>query len=117
MFAYGVLPDFQLQTGPGEFNETIFQAFDYVISEASKRNLKLLIGLSSNWIYSPNQSDTKCAPLLTSYFTCRSAIWREQQTHISTVVSWAALFVWSRSASFAGHIMSVLQYLLFLSPK
>jgi len=60
MFAYGVAYGYQLQTGPGTYNESAFKNMDFVIAEAGKRDLKLLISLASNWIYAPNTTGTKC---------------------------------------------------------
>lgn len=59
MFAYGVGFGYQLQTAPGQANESAFKDMDYVISEAGKRNLKLLVSLSSNWVYGTNTTGTK----------------------------------------------------------
>jgi mannan endo-1,4-beta-mannosidase len=60
MFAYGVQPNYRLQYGLGKYNETAFKDLDFVISEAGKRNLKLIVALASNWVYSPGTSGTKC---------------------------------------------------------
>lgn len=62
MFAYGVAYGYQLQTGPGTYNESAFKNMDFVIAEAGKRDLKLLISLASNWIYAPNTTGTKYPP-------------------------------------------------------
>lgn len=62
MFAYGVQPNYRLQYGLGKYNETAFKDLDFVISEAGKRNLKLIVALASNWVYSPGTSGTKYAP-------------------------------------------------------
>lgn len=59
MFAYGVGYNYQLQTAPGQVNNSAFNDMDFIISEAGKRNLKLLVSLSSNWIYGTNTTGTK----------------------------------------------------------
>ncbi len=59
MFAYGVGYNYQLQEAPGAVNASAFQDLDFIISEAGKRNLKLLVSLSSNWVYSTNTTGTK----------------------------------------------------------
>lgn len=60
MFAYGVGYNYQLQESPGVYNASAFKDLDFIISEAGKRNLKLLISLASNWIYGSNTTGTKC---------------------------------------------------------
>jgi mannan endo-1,4-beta-mannosidase len=61
MFAYGVSYGYQLQTNEARgYNESALKDMDFVISEASKRNLKLIVSLASNWIYGPNTTGTKC---------------------------------------------------------
>lgn len=59
MFAYGVGYNYQLQEAPGQVNASAFQDLDFIISEAGKRNLKLLVSLSSNWVYGANTTGTK----------------------------------------------------------
>jgi mannan endo-1,4-beta-mannosidase len=62
MFAYGVQNGYnvQLVDNPGSYNETALADMDYVVSEAGKRGLKLIVALASNWIYNPTMSGTKC---------------------------------------------------------
>ncbi|GAB4817240.1 hypothetical protein N2152v2_004286 [Parachlorella kessleri] len=38
-----------LQTQPGEFAESVFRALDFVVAEAGKRGLKLLLDLTNYW--------------------------------------------------------------------
>lgn len=66
MFAYGVTPGYQLQVAPQQYNETALRDLDYVVSEAGKRNLKLIVALSSNWVYNTNTSGSKCAAAVAS---------------------------------------------------
>lgn len=61
MFAYGVGYGYQLQESPGVSNASAFKDMDFIVSEASNRGLKLLISLSSNWIYGANTTGTKYA--------------------------------------------------------
>jgi len=71
MFAYGVGYGYQLQTAPGQTNASAFRDMDFIISEAGKRNLKLLVSISSNWIYGTNTTGTKC--YYTNYTTTASS--------------------------------------------
>lgn len=70
MFAYGVGYNYQLQEAPGQVNASAFQDLDFIISEAGKRNLKLLVSLASNWVYGVNTTGTKC--YYTNYTTTAS---------------------------------------------
>ncbi|KAH9330458.1 hypothetical protein KI387_002566, partial [Taxus chinensis] len=38
-----------LQKSPGVYDEDVFQALDFVISEAQKYNIRLILSLSNNW--------------------------------------------------------------------
>ncbi|CAD7699737.1 unnamed protein product [Ostreobium quekettii] len=44
-------PKFPFQTGPGVYNEQAFQALDFVIAEARRSGIKLLLSLVDNWKY------------------------------------------------------------------
>jgi mannan endo-1,4-beta-mannosidase len=50
---FGVVCSFvvtlDLRSLQGQYNEDAWQAFDFVISEASKRGLRLVIALANNW--------------------------------------------------------------------
>lgn len=48
-FAFGTTEGFGLQTKPGEYNEKAFKALDFVIDEAGKRGLKLILAVANNW--------------------------------------------------------------------
>ena len=63
MFAFGVTEGYNVQlfNDPGQYNESALADMDFVVSEAGKRGLKLIIALASNWIYNPTASDTKYA--------------------------------------------------------
>ncbi|VFQ62408.1 unnamed protein product [Cuscuta campestris] len=41
--------DLPLQISPGVYNETMFQALDYVMSEAGNQSIKLVLSLVNNW--------------------------------------------------------------------
>ncbi|KAG6401088.1 hypothetical protein SASPL_137933 [Salvia splendens] len=43
--------DSPLQSSPGSYNENMFQGLDYVISEAGKHNIKLILSLVDNYNY------------------------------------------------------------------
>ncbi|KAK9838655.1 hypothetical protein WJX74_000745 [Apatococcus lobatus] len=50
MFAHGVHPDFPLQIAPGEYNEKAFKALDYILDEASKLGIRVIMTLGDNWV-------------------------------------------------------------------
>lgn len=62
MFGHGVATGFHLQdpAAPGTYSERAFQAFDYVLDQAARFGLKLVISLANNWDTDSN-SDNKCA--------------------------------------------------------
>jgi len=64
MFGHGVATGFHLQdpAAPGTYSERAFQAFDYVLDQAARFKLKLVISLANNWDTDSN-SDNKCAAL------------------------------------------------------
>ena len=49
-FAFGTTEGFGLQTKPGEYNEKAFKALDFMIDEAGKRDLKLILAVANNWV-------------------------------------------------------------------
>ncbi|KAK9861038.1 hypothetical protein WJX84_009430 [Apatococcus fuscideae] len=52
MFGFGDTQDNQggaLETSPGQYNESVFKSFDYVLDAAARHNVKLIIALSDNW--------------------------------------------------------------------
>lgn len=59
MFAFPVVDGFNLETEPGVYNESMFQAFDYVVAKAGQLGLKLLPSLANNWEYNNNMTQTK----------------------------------------------------------
>ncbi|MCJ1422622.1 hypothetical protein MMC29_000502 [Sticta canariensis] len=59
MFAFPTVDGFNLETEPGVFNESMFQAFDYVVAKAGQLGLKLLPALANNWEYNSNMTQTK----------------------------------------------------------
>lgn len=38
-----------MQPQPGVYNETVFEGLDFVVAEAGKRNLKLILVVADNW--------------------------------------------------------------------
>ena len=61
VFGFPVQKGFNLQTGPGVYNEWAFEGLDRVIAEAGNAGLKLIIALTNNWNYNTLQTDWKCA--------------------------------------------------------
>lgn len=59
MFAYGTAFNYNLQTSANGVNESALKDMDFVLNEAAKRNLKLTVALSSNWVYGPNTTGTR----------------------------------------------------------
>ncbi|KAK9815119.1 hypothetical protein WJX73_008049 [Symbiochloris irregularis] len=60
MFGFSVQQGINDQYSPGVYNESLLVAFDNVIADAGKRNLKLIVALANNWDYNGNMSDCKC---------------------------------------------------------
>ena len=62
MFGHGVASGFYLQNpaAMGTYNEQAFRAFDYVLDQAARHQLKLVISFADNWDTDSN-SDNKCA--------------------------------------------------------
>lgn len=48
-WAHTVSEEFALQTAPGEYNEGIFRGFDYVLDEARKHGIRLILSFTDNW--------------------------------------------------------------------
>eukprot|EP00210_Caulerpa_lentillifera_P001222 g1178.t1 len=48
-WAHTVSEEFALQTRPGEYNEGIFRGFDYVLDEARKRGIRMILSFTDNW--------------------------------------------------------------------
>ncbi|KAK2658836.1 hypothetical protein Ddye_005369 [Dipteronia dyeriana] len=48
-WAFSDRGDQALQISPGVYSESVFQGFDFVISEAKKYGLKLILSLSNNY--------------------------------------------------------------------
>jgi len=44
-----VNPQYALQTAPGEYKESVLQGLDYLLDEARKNDIRLVLALSSNW--------------------------------------------------------------------
>lgn len=44
-----VNPQYALQTAPGEYSEAAFRGLDYVIDQARKNNIRLILAFTSNW--------------------------------------------------------------------
>lgn len=62
VFGHGVATGFYLQNpaAPGTYSERAFQAFDWVLDQAARFGLKLVITFADNWDTDSN-SDNKCA--------------------------------------------------------
>ena len=69
VFGFPVQKGFNLQTGPGVYNEWAFEGLDRVIAEAGNAGLRLIIALTNNWNYNTLQTDWKCAPEARAGFT------------------------------------------------
>ena len=48
-FAFGTEEGFALQKKPGQYDEATFKALDFVLDEARKRGLRLVLALANNW--------------------------------------------------------------------
>ena len=44
-----VSPQYALQPAPGKFNEAAFQGLDYMLEEARKNNMRVILSLTTNW--------------------------------------------------------------------
>lgn len=49
IFAFTVNPQYALQTKPGVYSEAAFKGLDYILDEASKNNIRLILAMTSNW--------------------------------------------------------------------
>lgn len=56
-FGHGVDSSFPLQEKPGKYNERAFKALDYILDEASKVGVRLILTMTDNW--SPADSKTQ----------------------------------------------------------
>jgi mannan endo-1,4-beta-mannosidase len=48
-WAHPVSPQYALQPAPGQYNEAAFRGLDYLLDEARKRGVRLLLALTDNW--------------------------------------------------------------------
>jgi len=48
-FAFGTEEGFGLQKKPGQYDEATFKALDFVLDEARKRGLRLVLAVANNW--------------------------------------------------------------------
>lgn len=48
-WAHPVTAPYALMTGPGQYREEMFRGLDYLIDEARKRGIRLLLALVDNW--------------------------------------------------------------------
>ena len=48
-FAFGTQEGFALQPRIGEYNEDAFKALDFILDEASKRDLRLVLAIANQW--------------------------------------------------------------------
>ncbi|GMH38699.1 hypothetical protein BSKO_06583 [Bryopsis sp. KO-2023] len=49
LFGHGAEPPYKLQISPGVYDENMFKGMDYILEEAGKRGIKLIISFSTNW--------------------------------------------------------------------
>ena len=49
LWAHTITDGHALQTKPGEFDENILKGLDFVLAEAGKRGLKLILAVADNW--------------------------------------------------------------------
>lgn len=59
IFGFGCAGGFGLQTSPGQYNQEAWDALDFVINEAKKRSLRLVIALADNWDTDSNTDNRK----------------------------------------------------------
>eukprot|EP00884_Botryococcus_braunii_P017464 jgi/Botrbrau1/4400/Bobra.105_2s0043.1 len=57
MFGFGTAPRFALQSAPGQYNEQVFRAFDYVLDQAAKHGLRVIVALANNWDAADHRSE------------------------------------------------------------
>ena len=76
MFGHGVVTGFYLQNpaAMGTYNEQAFRAFDYVLDQAARHQLRLVISFADNWDTDSN-SDNKCARPPTSAVGVPAPLW------------------------------------------
>lgn len=88
MFGHGVATGFYLQNpaAMGTYNEQAFRAFDYVLDQAARHQLKLVISFADNWDTDSN-SDNKCARPPTSPLGHSSGSWASQASCRMRLVS------------------------------
>ena len=86
LFAYGTAYNYNLQLTATTFNESAFRDMDYVLNEAAKRNLRVTIALSSNWVYGPNTTGTR---LVLSHIVAYQQI---AGTNVIVLSAWLAQF-------------------------
>lgn len=48
-WVHAVNPQYALQTKPGVYSEATFRGLDYVLEEARRNGLKLILAFTSNW--------------------------------------------------------------------
>lgn len=49
IFGFGIDKVFTLQTAPGEYNETVWRGFDYVLDVASRYNIRVIWAMTTQW--------------------------------------------------------------------
>ena len=49
-----------LQTAPGQYDDTLLEGLDRAIAEAGSAGLRIILTLATNWDNTGNSSDTKC---------------------------------------------------------
>lgn len=59
IFGFATQEGVNLQTAPGEYDESVLVGLDTVVAAAGERGLKIIIALANNWDYTGNSSDSK----------------------------------------------------------
>lgn len=44
-------PEYPLQTSPGQYNEDVFEALDFVVAEAGAAGIRVVLSLTDQWRY------------------------------------------------------------------
>ena len=87
LWAHTITEGHALQTRPGEFDEDILRGLDFVLAEAGKRDLKLILAMTDNW-YPVGGIDwyVKHSPTASThadFFTDENAVSLFLETHAS----------------------------------
>lgn len=88
-WAFTVDEQFSMQTAPGVYNEAVFRGLDYVLDEARRAGIKLILAFTTNWTpvgglpqYLTWANETEVSTFYTS-----PAISKMYQDHVRTVLT------------------------------